>query len=328
MKPKVQIICLLLIISILFGCSPQSYFSSPYPATATSQISNSLPTPTLVQATSTLPISSTDSSPTVLPTLEPNEAYLLLQEFMKNDPSCQLPCWGGITPGKTKLADAQYQLSQLNSISDRVYFGEAGDDLIVGTLLMTFPLKSTIVGIRAGYIVPRDSEMVILNGIRFDFFSNKNSNEIIYNYEEYNAFLSAYTLPQIFATYGLPNLIDTRAEIYNVEGTAPGFFIIRLLYMDLGIYISYTMSMEEKGNKFHFCPSQSLIDLSLTSSDVGKTYGDFFRQLGITEWSYFQEPHHQLLEAALSMTNEEFSQTIISSPDTCFETPINFWSEP
>jgi hypothetical protein len=327
-KPKIQFICLLLIIAVLFGCSPKSYFSSPYPATATFQINNSLPTPTLVQSTSTLPVSSTDSSPTVLPTLEASKAYLLLQEFLKNDPPCQLPCWGGITPGETKLADAQYQLTKLNSISDRVYFGEAGDALVVGTVHIPFFLKNTGVGIRAGYVVSRDSEMVILNGIRFDFFPNKNSNEIVYNYEEYNAFLSAYTLPQIFATYGLPNLIYTVADKNTAEENAGDFFIIRLLYLDLGIFISYTMGMEETEKEFQFCPSKSTIDMELTSSDVGDTYGDFFQQLGVMEWFYFKEPRYQLLEDALGMTNEEFSKVIISSPESCFESPIKIWPEP
>lgn len=328
MKPKVQFICLFLIIAILFGCSPKNYSSSPYPATATFQINDSQPTPTFVESTSTLFVDSTDSSPTALPTLETSEAYLLLQEFMKSDPPCQLPCWGGITPGKTKLADAQYQLSQLNSISDRVYFGEAGNALVVGTVHIPFPLKSTVVGIRAGYVVSRDSEMVILNGILFDFFPNKNSNEIVYNYEEYNAFLSAYTLPQIFATYGLPNLIYTVADKNTAEATAGDFFIIRLLYLDLGIFISYTMGMEETENEFQFCPSQSTIDLELTPTDVGDTYGDFFQQLGVMEWFYFKEPRYQLLENALGMTNEEFSQAIISSPESCFETPIDLWPKP
>jgi len=322
------LLCLLWLSSGLSGCLPNEYPSSPYPATATFQITNSQPTPTLVQPTSTLLVNLTDSSVTALPTLETSEAYLLLQEFMKSDLPCQLPCWGGITPGKTKLADAQYQLSQLNSISDSVYFGEASDAYVIGTLLIPFPLKSIDVGIFAGYVVPRDSELVILNGINFEFFPKKNSNEIVYNFEEYNAFLSAYTLPQIFARYGLPNLIYTGAAIYKVEGPAPGFFIIRLLYLDLGIYISYTMSMEEKGNKFQFCPSESLIDLNLTSSDVGDTYGDFFQQLGVMEWYYFKEPHDQLLEDALGMTNEEFSKAIISSPESCFESPMEIWPEP
>lgn len=328
MKKSISfLLCLFWLSSSLIGCIANERSSSPYPATATFQINDSPPTSTLVQPTSTLLVSSTNSSPTVLLTLEPDEAFSLLRGFLKNDPPCQLPCWGGIIPGETKLSDAQYRLSQLNSISDRVYFGEAGDAFVVGTVDIPFFLKNTSVGIRGGYVVSRDSEMVVLNGFWFDFFHNKNSNEIMFNFEEYNAFLSAYTLPQIFATYGLPNLIYTRAELYMPE-TAGDFFSIRLLYLDLGIFINYTMALEETENEFQFCPYESIIDLNLTSSDVGDTYGDFFQQLGVMEWFYFKEPRYHLLEDALGMTNEEFSKTIISSPETCFETPKEIWPDP
>lgn len=126
----------------------------------------------------------------------------------------------------------------------------------------------------------------------------------------------------------MPNFIYTRADKNTAEETAGDFFFINLLYLDLGIYISYAMSLEEKGNEFQFCPSESLINLNLTSSDVGDTYGDFFRQLGVMEWFYFKEPRYLLLENALGITDEEFSKAIISSPDRCFETPIDIWPEP
>jgi len=253
---------------------------------------------------------------------------LHLEEYLRNDPPCQLPCWGGITPGKSNLADAQNQLATLSGISDRTFFGEAGNTWIVGTLLIPFSLENTVVGVRAGYVASHDSKMVILNGISALFLPKKDTNEIIYDYPEYNTLLSAYTLPHIFKTYGLPNLIYARADINDAEPTASDYFIIRLLYLDLGIFISYTMPMREKEEMFQFCPSESLIDLELTSNEVGRKYEDFFRQLGVTEWATLNKTHHQLLEDATGMTNEEFSQTIISSPETCFESPIKIWTNP
>ena len=86
--------------------------------------------------------------------------------------------------------------------------------------------------------------------------------------------------------------------------------------------------MEEKARAFMFCPSESLITLDLTPQDIGENYVDFFQQIGATEWTSLEKTHHQLLEDSLDMTNEEFSQAIISSPESCFETPINIWPEP
>lgn len=163
MKPKVQLICLLLIIVILFGCSPKNYSSSPYPVTATLQINNSLPTSTAIPATSTSFVASTVSSPTVIPTLEANEAYLLLQEFLANELPCQLPCWGGVTPGVSTASEAEQEFMKLRIISssDFTYFGQSGDDWYVGSLYIFFPLLNTQVKILPGFGASTDNMTVI-----------------------------------------------------------------------------------------------------------------------------------------------------------------------
>lgn len=314
--------------TFLVGCLSNQNATSSSPDIETLQASDTLMPSMIASSSTTKPyITATNPGETASPALETNDAYLLLKEYLKNDPPCQLPCWGGITPGKSNLSDAQNQLEDLRGISDRVYFGKANDSWSVGTLTLVLPLKNVVVGIRAGYVAPSDSETVILNGFIASLQPKQSSREPVYDFKEYNDLLSAYTMPEIFNTYGLPNSIYTRAVFYPDELGASDFFIIRLLYMDRGVFISYTMPMKAAENKFKLCPSESLIDLELTSSNVGNNYQEFFRQVGVVEWASVDESNHKQLEDALGLTNEEFSQAVISSPDACFETPIEIWPD-
>jgi len=330
MKSTRFLLCSLWFLTALIGCLPSKDSSSPYPATATLQISNtSLASPTIQSATTPIVIA-TDSMPTVLPKLEVSDAYLLLQEFLKNDSLCQLPCWGGVTPGVSTVSEAEEEFMKLSSISHSkfTYFGQSGDAWYVGSLNILYSLLNTQVDVSPGFVASSDNMTVINIRIYSQSLPYQNSTGSYYGDKEYNVLLSAYMMPQIFTIYGLPNLIYTRADINAAEPTASDLFIIRLLYLDLGIFITYEMPIKEKGDAYLFCPSESLITLDLVPQDIGENYQDFFQQFGVGEWTTLQKTHHQLLEDALGITNEEFSQIITSSPETCFESLIENWRAP
>ncbi len=162
MKSTRFLLCLLCLLITLIGCLPNDHPSSPYPANATLPINNSLPSLTSVPVTSTTLLSSIDSIPTAWPTLDANKAYLLLQEFLKNDPLCKLPCWGGITTGKSTLTDAQRQFAMLSGVSNNNYFGIAKNTWHVGALNISYPLDNITVGIRLGYMASIDDEKILL----------------------------------------------------------------------------------------------------------------------------------------------------------------------
>lgn len=315
----------IVIIFILSGCSSNTVLPPP-PVTPTYSPSQVVAeTATLAVATSRAEtLFSTHTPP---PTLNANETSILLK-FLSNSLPCQLPCWGGITPGKSTVTEAQTQLSILGNISGYAYFGPASDSWVVGTLYVSYPLNNTVVRIWPSYVALSDNETILNIGVSTQSLP-RNPKGLVYGDKEYNALVSAYTMPQIFTTYGLPNLIYARADLYVGEPTAPDYFIIRLLYLDLGIFISYTMPMETKENTFRFCPSESLINLELTPQDIGSNYQEFFRQVGNDEWdSLANTTRDQPVAEALRLTNEEFSQLIISAPETCFESPIDIWPEP
>lgn len=325
MKSTRLLLCLLLLSAGLTGCLPNDNSSSFSIATATTHIGNTqFPSTPILTPTNNAPLATaTLSSPIVFPAA--NEAYLLLQAYLKNDPPCQLPCWGGVTPGVSTVSEAEKEFMKLKIISspDFTYFGQSGDAWYVGSLHIFYPLLNTQVDISPGFVAGASNRTVVNIQIDTQSLPTQNSTGEYFGDQEYNTLLSAYSMPRIFTTYGLPNLVYVRADAYPSP-----LFLIRLLYLDLGIFISYTMPTEEQGNKLLFCPSKSLITLDLTPQDIGENYQDFFQQFGDGEWTTLQSTHHKPIEDALGMTIEEFSQAIISSPESCFESPIEIWPEP
>ncbi len=322
-----------LIFTILAGClSTSKRNTSSFPTTtATLPI---VTTPSLSInggfSTSTMP-SSTNTALPLLPgisTLAQSDGFALLQEYLKNVPPCQLPCWGGITPGKSTLTDVQKQLTVFSGISNRTYFGPAGNSWIVGNLDVFYPLGNTVIEIWPGYIALSDGETVL--GISIGTQSlPQNPEGLVYGDNDYNSLLSAYTLPQIFATYGMPTQTFVTAEIYVAEPTAPDYFKIHLMYQDQGIFITYTMPAEINEDSYKFCPSDSLIELDLIPQGNGDNYQEFFRQIGDDEWASFpSSPLNKSMEEALGMTTEEFYDLFSSSTTQCLESPISIWPEP
>lgn len=295
----------------------------------TSSATLELTRPALLPLTTDLPTATMMPSPSdllTIPTLEGGEAYLLLQHFLKNEPPCQLPCWGGVTPGVSKVSDAEKSFARLSGISSSefTFFGKVGDSWSVGNLDINYPLENSGVHIVQDFLARSSNETITLLAIDAPY-----SNSQGFSYQEYNDLLSAYTMPEILATYGVPNLIFSRADINSAEPSVTDFFIIRLLYLDLGIFVSYTIPMETRENTFRFCPSESFISLKLTPQDIGDNYQEFFQQLGNEEWASIPyASHDKSIQEALGLTNEDFVQLIISVHDTCFESPVSIWSQP
>lgn len=267
---------------------------------------------------------------TSVPTLEVWEEYSLLRELLRNDPPCQLPCWGGVVPGVSTVSEAEGEFTRLSKISipEHTFFGEVRNTWRVGRLHIYYPLINTRIHISPGFVARVDNKIVSRIQIYTQSLPYKNSTGTYFGDPEYNALLSAYTMPEIFSMYGLPTFIYTRADVYMGEATAPDFFIIRFLYLDLGIFITYEMPMGESESEYKFCPSESKIVLEAIPQNICENYDNYFDEIGAVEWVSLEKTNHKLLEDSLGISDQEFSRIIVSSPATCFETPKNIWPDP
>lgn len=104
---------------------------TPNPFVLESAISRSSSSTATIPSPSSTPISTSSqtrtSSPqptiaptwTTIPTLVPDKATEILLDLYSNNGSCNLPCWWGITPGKTTWEDTHTTLAPLGYFSHR-----------------------------------------------------------------------------------------------------------------------------------------------------------------------------------------------------------------
>ena len=106
--------CLLYFLAVfLVGCCDAANRSVAYPATQTSKtVISSTPFPIINTPIGT----TTPLADKLVPTTPPDKAYVQLQDILKSNAGCRLPCWWGITPGKTSWKDASHFLDAFTTI--------------------------------------------------------------------------------------------------------------------------------------------------------------------------------------------------------------------
>lgn len=126
---KSKYISILLVFTILVACAPKAEQTSnptSLPGTVTptkAVIRTTLTKTTTLTSTMTstaLPtLTSTPIPPTptrtLMPTLNSTVGFNTLMSYYENNGGCQLPCWWGITPGKTTWDEARSKLSIISS---------------------------------------------------------------------------------------------------------------------------------------------------------------------------------------------------------------------
>jgi hypothetical protein len=147
-----------------------------------------------------------------VPTLSQDEAYKQYQRLLQNNAGCQLPCWWGITPGKTTWRDAEGFLkafTELNTNGNTNGFFAVDVHLPLprekGTLSHTYYIKDGIV-----YWIEA------------------------YNYD----WAPSLFLTEFLNTFGPPNEVFIRTFRSEENGSQP--FLIDLFYGNRGILMEYS----------------------------------------------------------------------------------------
>lgn len=271
------------------------------------------PSPVLLE-----PISSLTFTP--VPALPAEEAYDLLANWLQNNNDCQLPCWGGLIPGKSLSLEAYSKLTAFRSIADIGVFYPTG-----GIVLITYPRDDLKIRINVGLHSKADRRTMKVVWISTYTLRELETGgyEEVYNAPAYNELLGAYTLNSILSKYGPPTEIWVRADIYTT-GTQETFSIT-LLYPEMGIFVRYNMLAERLDDQIRGCPSHSFVELWLLSSDDTSHYQDVLLSEDIHwegNWLYTTP-----IQEAASMTVDAFYQTYKEPADKCLETPLNIWPE-
>lgn len=203
MKKNNLTFVLLYMIPVLFlsGC-----VAPPIPRNATAAQT----TPNTERAATTIP----EQTRKPYPTLSSDVANEKLRELLINNSNCRLPCWWGITPGKTTWNEA---LLFLNPLIKRI-----GEPTVApsGLTRVTFqlPVQKELGTLDQTYYV-RNNTVVGINAYVFDW----------------SPFLY---LSNILTEYGPPDGVFITTYRYDENGRRP--YIVYVIYEKLGMLLLYS----------------------------------------------------------------------------------------
>lgn len=265
-------------------------------------------TPTITQPLPTLtPIPFT---PTFAPTLTSNEAQTLILELLKNDEICHLPCWWGITPGKTTWEETKKFFFSIG-VAPEPYIKNIG-------WIFSSPILEHDIQIQQYYLLD-DTSVIEMFMVGVGMVQN---NKAVFGEQVFAEDMQNYMLTDILSSLGEPEIVmvATYDDIPD-PGWVP--FHLLLFYSKHGVMIDYQGPRTEQGDQFEWCPDQTNIAMWLWSPDPFKTMRDIFREgpnLTSDALSIYRP-----LESVTSMTIHSFYQNFLADNTLCIQTPSEKW---
>lgn len=309
-------IVFLFLIFILSGCRniwatpAENSFSQSLtitqPQTSPTTISNTTQIPDTFQIKST-------PNPTLFPTLTIEQHEIIIQNLLRTNSGCQLPCWWGIEPGKTTWDETEQFIQQFGGVTsvfqregNEIYHSTGGFDLnreYIYNRISFFELNGVIISIE-------------VHGIGYQ------------NPSKFSELWTPYTPEKLIPEYGPPTRVWLQSIKTVVEGepgpTMP--YDLWVFYDQLGILIRYQGQVIYR-DTYKMCPTFQeggnlvpTIDLYLKSPE---------KQISLeslTDYANIPKSQIFLLREAANLTLDEFYALYNQNKRTpCFETPKNIW---
>jgi hypothetical protein len=308
---------LMLFIMLASGCIHESRAGSALTPETSSQVVSS---PTAVPQFIPVPLDTLTpvSSPTTVPTLAAEKARTKLLDLLAMNGGCRLPCFWGITPGKSSYQDVQAILVALSSLSHSLHLNPSGASDITPRLTE----GDLEIYNRAAFLT---SEKDVVYRIAFNAEAHRPLPEggyiDVFNSKFFGEKTSAYSLSHVLAEQGVPAsvMIQTAGGPLTRGGT--GGFDILLLYPDQGILVNYTTQMQMDGTYVRGCPSNAHVEMELYPPGNSDS---FFEHLKQTDWAV-RFSGYQALEEVTSMSPKEFYEIFRQPSDRCIETAAKLW---
>lgn len=299
------------VITLIFAgaCNP----STPLPfATTTAPRNTSTLRPTSTHTAtfihSMTPTLTPTSTPTYTPTstfthtpswtpkntLEPTQALELAESLLETNNGCSLPCWWGLTPGKTKWSEAQQFLETFTSVHVHENQGE-------------------VVGAEVDLWV---SERYAGAGLAH-FYAVENG--VIQSIRAAPGFSPLYQFHPFFRQYGRP--AEIWIDTFQNENPYGIPFGVYLYYPDLGILVAYGADAEVLDDRVRGClgGSQDYPMLGLWDPQFEMGFDEAFKLFRLDPDTVAYP-----IEQVSDMDVDTFYQTALSS-EVCIKTPALFW---
>ena len=247
----------------------------------------SIPTNTLIIAPPTV---------TPMPTLGVEDAKTLVSDLLIDNAGCYLPCFWGITPGKTTWQEAK---RFLETFSTHTGTREIAGEIRVGYFQIPFP--------------------IYLGTITHTYYIE---NDIVAMITAYNGDLAPdFYLPVFFKTYGQPDNIYIRTFREEERNSQP--FLLDIYYPDQGILMEYSGgNIEDLGDHLKICLAEMRSPfIYLWSPDQSMTFNEAQELFLDTE----SLPDPIPLQDATGMDISTFYENYTDSGTVCIETPKEIW---
>ena len=238
------------------------------------------------------------------PTIESVEAEKIVQQYLRDNRGCRLPCWWGISPGSTTREEVREFLEPIGKIEE----SSIDEKLWFGYQLLDQP--------EGAYVTSTS------------FFKQ---GKVSYIFVFSNGTSQSYKLSQLLSNYGKPDEVNLQVEREVFDGRPP--FDLFVIYRNQGIIARYkantksdSINFDESKNLkgcFTYGPDLWLFDTKDQDlSDLKFFYGGY---AGVTTDP--MSPPILSIDQATNMDIDTFYQKYRSSTNNCIYTPSNLWPD-
>lgn len=283
-------------ILVLVGCNPNLYSISVTTTSLPSAIPTTTSTKTPTASPTITPTSTIPSSP--IPTPIAKEENEITLELIQTNNGCDLPCWWGIIPNKTRWKDAERFFKRFSTI----YYHEGQ------------PPKEWEVYEIHSHIAEEYSDV---GAVRMVFAAKEG---VIKEMEVGYFDEATYNLDSVLSKYGIPSqiFISTYSSDYGMPPNQVPFSL-DLYYPDLGINFVYGTTATVNGSQIYGCFYEGSEVIFLWSPQEYTRSIDY-----ILGWDKHNIPYLSIRDA-IGIDTKTFYENFKRGSTHCLQTPTNLW---
>lgn len=228
---------------------------------------------------------------TDLPTIEPGNTNAMIDLLYSR---CDLPCWGGIIPGKTSQYAAKRLLDPLGEwYNPSSTPGEWGP---LGSVSFQYNNTSTSINLTFGHGLVRSIHL-------------------------YPELTRPYRINRLFTEYGKPEAVQS--EILPLTADLTSWFTLLLLYPQQGFFAILSAQGTVINSTIHMCPRNVSPDLYLFASNVYS-----LNQMNEVVSTVRPRMVFQALDAVAEVDEEQFYDIFLGQSVNCVATKYEFQLPP
>jgi hypothetical protein len=257
----------------------------------------------------------------VLPTLAPEAASGRLQDLLRTNGDCRLPCFWDIQVGESRFQQVREVLEPMQSISTFAAFSENIGKIYLDDSDGDFRFLTDI-----SFLAGSDQLLNLLTFHARAVVDDPETQGIIsiYDLNGFSERIKPYTISGLLKELGKPASVQlfTFGEVPS-HRYGQGHFKVLILYPQQGILARYTTEMKVVDGLVEGCLPAAHVEMVFLPPGDETTFFDILARK--TNWSQSID-YYSHLEDVTELTLEEFRSTFSSSKEACLYTPANLWS--